>query len=283
MTSKKIYSYIIICFVLLSSFIVLNIHIASADDITDLVITEGVINAVFHFNVTSNTDKTYIRYNIAGTVDYTDSDVDPDDINYCDRETWLGGANTERWMIVQPLTESTTYNYTIRLNTGGGYVDDVSGQFTTLSRFTNSTGWGDEFLDDYLWDDSSGVDLYQSVGVKQGPIDAGIYNDEIGVGQRFYEDGKYHMWFYKRTSPNKWVYANSSDPMDYSESDFQDISFSGFSSMPTAIEFGYSDELNKYIMIGCLSGSAGRLVGTGDTPTSFTAANANNGLVITTD
>jgi len=166
---KKGFITIFITFLFIFSFFQVQLQSQSKEsygpmsELSNLVITPGVVNAMFQFNCTDDVS-IYIKWKENGTEDaLRQTYTDPDDMNWFDRNsyntTW--GNNTTRWMFVRFLNESTEYYYEI-------YVDDVedtNGTFTTLPRFTDY--FCDEFLDDWYWDDdSSNIDIHQSVGTK---------------------------------------------------------------------------------------------------------------------
>ena len=250
------------------------VKIAEADDITDVEVTVGAVNAVLHFNVTANSDETYIRYNINGDATTKDTYTDPDDINFCDREDWLGTSNTERWMIIRGLEPDTTYNYTIYLND----VSDASGQFTTEARFTVDTGWQDEIFDDYLWEANGSIAIYQAVGEKYPGggdyISTGNLNDSCRFMQAFYEDGKYYLL------EDNFYMINSTDPYDFSGTWSVNL-FHNFDSGPTVPSISWHPILEEYILECTIGSTGGMQLGTSANRSYFADINNRDGYVAT--
>ena len=139
--------------------------LVKADSINDIAVTSGVINVLVNFTVPSSSDTVYIKFD-------TDSDptngiqtyTDPTDLL---NGIYYGNGGTSRHMFIRGLDESTTYSYAIYLN---GVLDTSAPYptFTTLDRYTNESGWGDEFFDEYLIDVSSSIGLHQNTPTKHG-------------------------------------------------------------------------------------------------------------------
>lgn len=212
MKISKIIVSILFCILTCSSIVI--IQQVKASSITSLDITTSPIDALFHFTVADSSAKIYIRFDDDTTpTDGYQTYTDPDDII----SGTYGGGGTERWMIIRGLTEKTQYSYAIYYNS----VIDATGYFNTTARYTNETGWGDEFFDSYLTDSSSNITLYQSVGAKYSgnPISDSSELSISGTGLVF-NNGKYHVWAnsYEEVGvPNnaKIMYKNSTTGLDF--------------------------------------------------------------------
>jgi len=249
--------------------------------------TIGAVNMVVRFNVTQNSDKTYIRYNVDGEAGTTDTYVDPDEMNAEDRNSWLGSSSTDRIMIIRGLEPSTDYNYTIRINTAGSYYDYYNGTFTTLDRFTAETGYQDEFMDDYLWEANSSIELLQSIGHKvngSNAVPSGSQTDYIRLTGAFEEDGLYHLisWFPYSGSTDDGFYINSSDPADFSGTwtpIYSNIDNATYAT--TGHQVYWVGEIGKYLLNIHNGTRYGTLLAVSDNLTYFVAVNDRHGEVLT--
>lgn len=181
---------LIIAIVILS-ILVPFIPITSADTINDDGVIVGVINAIIQFNVTNAAHVTYINLSTDGTPDTSPTRVtyrDPTDLWATDYYT----GTLHRYMMVFRLEPSTTYYYSINLQ---GVKGAGTGSFTTLPRFTNETGYGNEFLELSQFKGYSGITLEQSVGVEYPGNPISDY-EEMNTEQMqvIYKDGLYYAF-----------------------------------------------------------------------------------------
>ena len=209
---------LLLTFITLSMFLsILPINTVHADPlISDNTELLGVINAIIVFNATSTDATTYINVSTDSTPD-TSPDIttytDPTDLTNGD---YYGSGSIQRYMIIRGLSPSTTYNYTINLNG----TSDASGTFTTLPRYTNETGIGDEFIDTELIQSYSGLSLVQTeideygLSAIEQPV-AQTDNEQIAI---VFQDGKYHYWVASCYNTGQRVYYNyTTDYIDFSQ------------------------------------------------------------------
>lgn len=210
----------------------------SGTETFDVDITVGVVSAMFNFEVSDQTYNSNIsirEYGDAGM----NFDTYKDPVNLIDGIYYgTTSSGVERWMFVRGLNESTTYNYTI-------YEDSSSigdGSFTTLDRYTNTSGWGDEFLDNYLMDSSSGISFYQSTGTKLGSRvnDSDPPSGEYTMFSTIYQNDAYQCFI----SPhNSKVYYTSNETGELFGS-WSDTGVSASEGM-----CGWDEANSRYVMI----------------------------------
>jgi len=133
----------------------------SADYATNITSTPGAVSCIIEFDAPATDSYIRIYYGKSTGIDATDN------MTYRDPDLCTYGERTHRKMLIRGLTEDTTYYYRLRDTEIDEWLSDEL-SFTTLSRFTNDTGWKDEFFDLYLVDsNSSGLVIDQQVGTSK--------------------------------------------------------------------------------------------------------------------
>ena len=150
---KKAIVYALVINLIITSTVFIDT--AKADTVSGITETPGAVNCVINFTCNDNTDSVKIYYGKSSPITTGDNETytDPDEVpgyeNRVDRE-----------MLIRGLTEDTTYYYRIYSTDDTNWCA-AEGSFTTLSRFTNATGWKDEFFDTYLIEQNSTLNLVQ--------------------------------------------------------------------------------------------------------------------------
>lgn len=192
------------------------VNTVSADSITNIVTIPGVVNALINFTVPNDADTVYIKF---------DTDNDPTDgiQTYTDpthllNGEYYGSTGVDRHMFIRGLNESVTYSYALYLNG----IKDTSfpyPTFTTLDRYTNASGWGDEFLDTYLVDTSTNIDYYQNIPTKLGSRINDTSLDTWNMISVLYQNSAYQIF----SGPNNaYKMYHSSDAFGSNFGNFQD-------------------------------------------------------------
>ena len=202
---------------ILSTISIIYLETVNAYEVIDIEIDEQVTVALFHFNLTTYTDSVYIKFGTSEGTKINQTYTDPDDLvnntddwsNYFYGDIDEGTLTVERYMFVRGLEPETTYYYSIYVED----AEDVTGSFTTLPRFTNITGFGDEFIDTYLVDDYSDVDFYQAVGDKSGSLGLNGLDSQVTF---WYRDGTFWVWegeddYFSSATGLAGSYANQGD------------------------------------------------------------------------
>lgn len=179
--------------VVLSAYAYIPAVEAAISNVTTL---PGAVNCIIEFDC-EVADVIYIKYGVSYPLEFQ-TYTDPTDMN-----SWDRGDHSHRWMVLRSLNESTTYRYDIYV----GGANTSSGSFTTKPRFT--TSYADEFLDEYLWDASSGIDIYQSVGVKSPPAGGADPDyDFDGIHPYINSNGTFDIWWCVLPATNQKLIAD---------------------------------------------------------------------------
>jgi hypothetical protein len=240
---KKLIIILSISLLLLSPLTLL-IDTVKADTITDITVNAGPVSAFVNFTVPLTSSKTYIKYDTdADPTDGTATYIHPDNIS-----STLETMGTNRFMIIRGLTEETTYSFCIYLN---GALDTSAPYptFTTLPRYTNESGWGDEFLDDYL------IEANSSITLRQNPLNrlnTRINDTSAGgmyaVNSVLYKNGSYHFW----DAPYHPVWTSPSYHLVYQKGNEFGTWFGNATDCtgPTVTEsmVSFDDALNQYVL-----------------------------------
>lgn len=202
MKTPRLLSLFILSLLLLSFYSPLT----KATSITDNTELVGTVNAYIVFNVTYASCTTYINVSTDATPDSSpniQTYTDPTDLT---NGEYYGSGSIQRYMLVRGLNSSTTYNYTINLNG----TSDASGTFTTLPRYTNETGWGDEFIDTYLIQSSNNINLVQSTIVEYptNPLITPVAQTDAEQISVIFQDNKFHYWIGSCYNTGQHVYYN---------------------------------------------------------------------------
>jgi len=191
--------------------------------------TLGVVACILEFSCLNTTDSIRIYYDTNPGVTTADS------YTYTDPEDCNKGERLKRKMIIEGLTENTTYYYRLyNVDTSSWYKQE--GNFTTLPRFTSK--WVDKFYDTYLISSRSNVDIVQQVGVKDpdNPLISYAYGSQpngLSYINVIKDNGIWRCWAVNVSDREHPSYLTSSDGVSWSEPQSITINDVGWCAYPS--------------------------------------------------